>query len=148
MTSSAATTRQLRAPVEQVWGVLAGFDDIATWAPAVVDHSSGLGGPDGGVGAARRVQSGRVTIVETVERWDPPKLLAYRLDGLPGPLRKVTNEWQLEPSGDGTLATLTSTVDVGPRPPHRLIERIALKRLGKVSEGLLDGLAAHVGESR
>jgi hypothetical protein len=133
--------------VEQVWSVLAGFDDIAKWAPAVVDHSSSLGGPDGGVGAARRIQSGRTTIVETVERWDPPKLLAYRLDGLPGPWRKVVNEWQLEPSGDGTLATLTSTVDVGPRPPHRLIERLALKRLAKVSEGLLDGLASHVGES-
>jgi uncharacterized protein YndB with AHSA1/START domain len=145
VTSTSATTRHLRAPVEQVWGVLARFDDIAMWAPEVVDHSSSLGGPDGGVGAARRVQSGRTTIAETVERWDPPKLLAYRLDGLPGPLRKVVNEWQLEPSGEGTLATLTSTVDVGLRPPHRLIERLALKRLAKVSEGLLDGLAAHVG---
>jgi hypothetical protein len=127
-----------------VWEVLARFDDIAVWAPAVVDHSSGLGGPEEGVGAARRIQSGRTTVVETVERWDPPKLLAYRLEGLPGPLRKVVNEWRLEPSGDATEATITSSVDVGPRPPHRLVERVALRRLAKVSDGLLDGLASHL----
>jgi hypothetical protein len=143
--STSSQTRRLPAPVEKVWEVLAGFDDIAIWAPAVVDHSSALGGPVGGVGAARRIQSGRTTVVETVERWDPPKLLAYRLEGLPGPLRKVVNEWRLEPDGDATQATITTTVDVGPRPPYRLVERIALRRLAKVSDGLLAGLAAHLG---
>ena len=88
--------------------------------PAVVDHSSSMGGPDGGIGAARRIQTGRTTIVETVESWDPPKRLAYRLEGLPRALRRVTNEWRLEPDGDRTQATLTTTVVVGPRPPQRL----------------------------
>jgi len=71
-------------------------------------------------------------------------VLAYRLEGLPSALRRVTNEWQLEPVGDQTRATLTTTVDVGPRPPQRLVERIALRRMEKVSDGLLDGLADHV----
>jgi len=127
-----------------VWEVLAEFDDISTWAPAVVDHSSSMGGPDGGIGAARRIQTGRTTVVETVESWDPPKVLAYRLEGLPRALRRVTNEWRLEPVGGQTRATLTTTVHVGPRPPQRLVERIALRRMEKVSDGLLDGLADHV----
>ena len=144
MASSAHRTRRLPAPLERVWDVLAGFDDIAAWAPSVVDHSSALGGPDGGVGAARRIQSGRTTLVETVEGWDPPKHLSYRLDGLPRAVRRVTNEWRLEPDGDATQATITTTVDVGPRPPHRLVERLVLRRMGKVSDGLLDGLARHL----
>ena len=134
----------LPAPVDRVWAVLAEFDDISTWAPAVVDHSSSMGGPDGGIGAARRIQTGRTTIVETVESWDPPNVLTYRLEGLPRALRRVTNEWRLEPVGDQTQATLTTTVVVGPRPPQRLVERIALRRMEKVSDGLLDGLADHV----
>ena len=144
MVTSAPRTRLLPAPVDRVWEVLAGFDDISTWAPAVVDHSSSMGGPDGGIGAARRIQTGRTTIVETVESWDPPNALAYRLEGLPRALRRVTNEWRLEPVGDQTQATLTTTVVVGPRPPQRLVERIALRRMEKVSDGLLDGLADHV----
>ena len=144
MVTSAPRTRLLPAPVDRVWEVLAGFDDISTWAPAVVDHSSSMGGPDGGIGAARRIQTGRTTIVETVESWDPPNALAYRLEGLPRALRRVTNEWRLEPVGDRTQATLTTTVVVGPRPPQRLVERIALRRMEKVSDGLLDGLADHV----
>ena len=144
MVTSAPRTRLLPAPVDRVWEVLAGFDDISTWAPAVVDHSSSMGGPDGGIGAARRIQTGRTTIVETVESWDPPNALAYRLEGLPRALRRVTNEWRLEPVGDQTQATLTTTVVVGPRPPQRLVERIALRRMEKVSDGLLDGLTDHV----
>jgi hypothetical protein len=142
--TSAPRTRLLPAPVDRVWEVLAGFDDISTWAPAVVDHSSSMGGPGGGIGAARRIQTGRTTIVETVESWDPPNALAYRLEGLPRALHRVTNEWRLEPVGDQTQATLTTTVVVGPRPPQRLVERIALRRMEKVSDGLLDGLADHV----
>ena len=144
MVTSAPRTRLLPAPVDRVWEVLAGFDDISTWAPAVVDHSSSMGGPDPPIGAARRIQTGRTTIVETVESWDPPNALAYRLEGLPRALRRVTNEWRLEPVGDQTQATLTTTVVVGPRPPQRLVERIALRRMEKVSDGLLDGLADHV----
>jgi uncharacterized protein YndB with AHSA1/START domain len=146
--STASHTRRLPAPVDRVWEVLAELDDISTWAPSVVDHSSSMGGPDGGIGAARRVQTGRTTIVETVERWDPPKVLAYRLDGLPRALQRVTNEWRLEPVGDQTQVTLTTTVEVGSRPPQRLVERVALRRMEKVSDGLLDGLADHVAPTR
>jgi uncharacterized protein YndB with AHSA1/START domain len=146
--TSGHRTRLLPAPVERVWEALEAFDEIAAWAPKVVDHSSTMGGPGGGVGAARRIQSGRNVLIETVEAWDPPKRLLYRLDGLPGPIRRATNEWTLEAQADATVATLTTTVEVGPRPPHRLVERIALTRMAKVSDGLLDGLAAHLAEPR
>jgi hypothetical protein len=144
--SRAARSCRLPAPVGAVWDVLARFDDIADWAPAVVDHSAAMGGGDG-VGRARRIQAGRSTVVEVVEVWDPPARLAYRLEGLPRPIRRAVNEWRLEPDGAGTRATLTSEVEVGPRPPQRLVERIALRRLTAASDGLLDGLARRVEES-
>jgi uncharacterized protein YndB with AHSA1/START domain len=144
VTSTTQRSRRLAAPVDRVWDVLAGFDDIARWAPAVVDHSSAMGGPDGGIGAARRIQTGRTTVVETVEVWEPPYVLAYRLEGLPKVLRRVINEWRLVADDDWTDATIISTVDVGPRPPHKLVEKIALGRMEKVSDGLLDGLAEYV----
>jgi uncharacterized protein YndB with AHSA1/START domain len=144
VTSSAQRTRRIAAPIDRVWDVLAGFDDIAVWAPSLVDHSSAMGGPERGVGAARRIQVGRNTIIETVETWDPPRVLMYRLDGLPKQLRRVTNEWRLEADDGWTDAMLVTTVEVGPRPPQQLIERVALRRLEKASDGLLDGLSDHV----
>ena len=98
----ASRTRQLSAPPEAVWAVLAEFDRIAEWAPNV-DHSCALTDQRDGVGAVRRVQVGRPALLETVVAWEPNVRLAYRLDGLPVPARigAVTNEWRLEPSGGG-----------------------------------------------
>jgi hypothetical protein len=135
-------TTTIDAPVDAVAATLADFGALASWASAV-DHASSLNEPSDGVGACRRVQMGRRTVVERVVDWDLPTTLAYRIEGLPKPLGEVVNRWTLEASGDRTLARLTSTIDAGPRPVGRLIERIAGRQLGSTSEGLLADLAAH-----
>lgn len=135
--------REILASVEQVWGVLAEFDRIAEWAPNV-DHSCSLSKATEGIGAARRVQVGRPALVETIVDWEPNVRLAYRLDGLPERIGTVTNEWRLEPSGDGTTVTVTSTVEPGLRAPQQLIGRLVARKVAGESEAMLDGLAAHL----
>ncbi len=143
----ASRTRQLAAPPEAVWAVLAEFDRIAEWAPNV-DHSCALTDQRDGIGAVRRVQVGRPALLETVVAWEPNVRLAYRLDGLPVPARigtvTVTNEWRLEPSGGGTTVTVTSTVDAGRRPPQQLVARLVARKVADESDTMLDGLATHL----
>lgn len=135
-------TTTVAAPVADVAATLADFGALATWA-TVVDHASSLNDPIEGVGASRRVQMGRRTVVERVVDWDLPATLAYRIEGLPKPLGDVVNRWTLEAAGDRTLVRLTSTIDAGPRPVGRLVERIAGRQLASTSEQLLADLAAH-----
>lgn len=133
----------LPAAVGDVWAVLARFDRISAWAPSI-DHSSALSDPVGGLDAARRVQIGRMTLVERIDDWEPPTRLAYTIVGLPSRLGSIRNAWNLEPSGEATLATITTTVDAGPRPPQQLIARVVSRRLAKASGEFLAGLADHL----
>src|SRR4051812_7154316 len=109
-----AVTRSARlgASPEEVWAVLADFDRISAWADDV-DHSSYLTAQTEGVGTARRVQVGRMVLVERILEWDPPRFLAYALEGLPKVVGGATNRWALRADGSGTSVTLTSTVDPG-----------------------------------
>ena len=89
-----------------MWDRLADFEAISAWADNV-DHSCLL--PPGGevslvgVGATRRVQVGRRTLVERVVVWDEPQRLAYQIEGLPPVVTSLQNEWsfQLAAAGDG-----------------------------------------------
>ena len=144
----AETTRSIEipAPTEAVWAVLADFGCISAWAPNV-DHSSLMSEQDAGVGAVRRIQAGRVTVVERVVEWDEGTALGYRIEGLPPAIKKVTNTWRLVPAPAGTLASLTTVVDVGPRPPQQLVARGIAKRLGGISDQMLAGLRVHLTSS-
>jgi uncharacterized protein YndB with AHSA1/START domain len=137
-------SRVITADPGDVWTTLSDFGAISRWAPAV-DHSCLLGAEadDAGVGAVRRVQVGRMTLLERVVDCQPPRLLAYRIEGLPPVLRSVSNEWRLDPDPGGTRATITTQVEAGPRPPQKLVAAIVARRLGAASDGMLDGLAAH-----
>jgi uncharacterized protein YndB with AHSA1/START domain len=128
------------APPEEVWAVLADFDHISRWAPDV-DHSSPLTSQTEGIGTVRRVQVGRTVLVERVTEWDPPRALAYDLEGLPPVVGGATNRWVLRPDGAGTDVTLTSTVDPGARPAGRLVAPLVARKLAKAGEGLVAGLA-------
>ena len=127
--------------------MLGRFDRISSWAPDV-DHSSYLTEQTEGVGAARRVQVGRMVLVERVTVWDPPHTLAYELEGLPPVVGGATNRWELRPDGTGTEVTLTSTVDPGRKPPGRLVAPLLARRLTRVGDGLVAGLAAHLRGAR
>lgn len=123
------------APPEEVWAALAAFDRISRWADDV-DHSSYLTEQAEGVGAARRVQVGRMVLVERITEWEPPRSLAYVLEGLPPAAGLPTNRWVLRPDGTGTTVSLTASIEGGVKPVARLVTR----RLAKANEGLLAGL--------
>jgi uncharacterized protein YndB with AHSA1/START domain len=143
-------SRTIPAHLTRVWDVLADFDRLAAWA-ANADHTCWLDDPlpDGEmVGRARRVQAGRVVLVETITVWEPPARLAYDLGGLPKVVKSAANEWRLraDPSdGERTVVTLATHVDCGPRPPQKMLARIVGRRLAGASDVMLDGLAAHLG---
>lgn len=141
----AATTRRLHIPRpgDVVWRALADFGSISAWAPDV-DHSSLMSDQTAGVGTVRRIQTGRLTLVERVVHWDDGAALGYVIEGLPPAVRSVTNTWRLQPSTTGTDATLTTDVDVGPRPPQQLVARALARRLAGVSDRMLAGLRDHL----
>lgn len=142
-------SRTIQAHLTRVWDVLADFDDLARWAPNA-DHTCWLdeARADGEmVGRARRVQAGRVVLVERITVWEPPARLAYDLGGLPAVVREAVNEWRLraDPADpDVTLVTLVTHVDCGSRPPQRVLARLIGRRLAGASDVMLDGLAAHL----
>jgi Polyketide cyclase / dehydrase and lipid transport len=89
-------TRTIAARAQEIWDVLADFGSLSSWAPNA-DHSCILfSGPDGGpVGTARRVQFKRDALVERITEFNPPRALAYDIEGLPSRLRRVTDRWTL-----------------------------------------------------
>ncbi len=145
-------SRTIPARQSRVWDVLADFDRLAVWADNA-DHTCWLDEPtDDGrmIGRARRVQAGRVVLVERITVWEPPTRLAYDIGGLPPVVKSAVNEWRLvagPAGGDRTTVTLATHVDCGSRPLQRLVARLVGNRLAKASDVMLDGLAAHLGSS-
>ena len=143
-------TRNIAARPQEIWDVLADFGSLSSWADNA-DHSCILlHGPDGGpVGTVRRVQMKRDTLVERITEFDPARALAYDIEGLPSRLGSVTNRWTLAAgAGDSTAVTLTSTVDIGPRPPQKLAERVLCRFLARQSDSILTGLANRLENAR
>lgn len=141
-------SRTVRATPDDIWAVLADFEHIADWAPSV-GHSEAMTTAPVGVGSARRVQVGRLTLVETVTEWEPERSVAYTLDGLPPFVNTATNRWVLEPAGpERTTITLTADITPGPKPPMKLAAAILGRVLGRGNDQLLDGVdAAATGET-
>ncbi|ORV81236.1 cyclase [Mycobacterium interjectum] len=143
-------SRGIAARPEQIWDVLADFGSISSWA-ANVDHSCILfSGPGGeAVGTARRVQVNRDALVERITEFDPPRALAYDIEGLPRRVRRVANRWTLSAGpGDSTLVTLTSTVEIGAGPAQTLAERVLCRFLARQSDVMLAGLATRLEAAR
>jgi uncharacterized protein YndB with AHSA1/START domain len=143
-------TRVIAARAQDVWEVLADFGAISSWA-GNVDHSCILSSGAGGavLGTTRRVQVHRDTLVERIIEFDPPHALAYDIEGLPRLLRRVSNRWTLGAgTGDASVLTLTSTVEVGPRPHQRLAERMLCRALARQSDSMLAGLANRLENQR
>ena len=140
-------TVAIARPPAQVWAVLADFGTISRWAPRV-DHSCLTTHRAEGVGTERRVQVGRNAFLEQVVGWEPDRLVAYRIRGLPPLVRSVTNTWRLERSGEVTTVSLTTHVDAGPRPPQQLAARAVSRMLGRTSREMLAGLETHLEATR
>lgn len=143
-------TRIIAARVQEVRDVLADFGAIVSWADNV-DHSCILcSGPGRAVvGTTRRVQVKRYTLVERITEFDPPHTLAYDIEGLPRLLRRVANRWILAAnSADSVTVRLTTTVDIGPRLPQRLAERLVCQVVARQSDSMLAGLANRLENAR
>jgi carbon monoxide dehydrogenase subunit G len=143
-------SRSIAARPQQIWDVLADFGSISSWA-GNVDHSCILfSGPDGGpVGTARRVQVKRDALVERITEFDPPRALAYDIEGIPSRVRRLTNRWTLARSGAGSAAvTLTTTIELGPRAAEKLTERVLCRFVARQSDAMLAGLADRLENAR
>jgi uncharacterized protein YndB with AHSA1/START domain len=141
-------SRTIKAAPQDVWDVLADFGALSTWVDRV-DHSSIMThGVDGPVGTARRVQIGRNTLVERIVEFDPPHTLGYDIEGLPKRLRRVNNRWSMRPSGNSTVVTLTTTVEIGSGRIRQLAERVLCRMMTRESDGMLAGLAKRLEQSR
>jgi uncharacterized protein YndB with AHSA1/START domain len=138
--TEASQQRHIARPVDEVWDALADFGAISRWSPDA-DHSCLLTDQRSGVGTTRRVQVGRMTLVERVTTWDPdpPCALAYEIEGLPAALGRVSNRWVLDPIGTGTTATLTTRVE-GSSRPLKVVARVAAARMARASASMLAGL--------
>jgi uncharacterized protein YndB with AHSA1/START domain len=138
-------SRQIAAKRSKVWAALADFPAIVTWAPNV-DHSTATTTSRDGIGAVRRVQTGRITLLETVVDWRPEETLAYTLDGLPPIAGSVVTTWRLAERGDRTDVTVTSSIHPRPNPLGRIVARALGRQLAKAADQMLAGLAEHVEE--
>lgn len=130
---------EVEASPEQVWKVLGDFASISSWAPNV-DHSCLMDSPATDVGVARRIQSGRTMLIETVVAWDPPTTLSYTLTGLPQVVRSASNTWHVFALGEKSRVSLMSIVDGGSRPPGQLAARVVCAVMAKASDQMLTGL--------
>jgi carbon monoxide dehydrogenase subunit G len=128
------------APPDVVWEVLADFGALASWVP-MIQHSCLLSEQRGDVGAVRRVQIARQTLVERVTTWEPPTELSYTIEGLPPIVGAARNTWRLAPAGDRTRVVLATEIDTGRNPARALIAKRVLQRMAMASEQMLAGLA-------
>jgi hypothetical protein len=133
-------TADVAAAPADVWRVLSDFGAISAWA-ANVDHSCLMSEQAEGVGVARRVQTGRTTLVERVLAWEPPATLSYEIEGLPSVVTSVTNTWHVHGTEGGSRVSLISRVDAGPRPPQKLIAKAVGRKLAQASDLMLAGLS-------
>jgi len=142
-----AHQRAIEASPGEVWAVLADFDHLADWAPGV-SHSSAMTSVPLGVGAARRVQAGTVTLVETITEWAPDRALAYELGGLPPIAGAASNRWTLAPNDSGTDVSLTVGIEPRARPLSKIAARLVSRRIATANRALLAALAAVVESGR
>jgi carbon monoxide dehydrogenase subunit G len=135
-------SRTIDARPQAIWDVLADFGSLSSWAQDA-DHSCIMNrGPEGdAVGTTRRVQIGRNVLVERITESKPRTALAYDVEGLPSRVRRVVNRWTLRPSGNGTVVTLTSRVEIGAHPAGRAAEWVVCRGMAKRSDAMLAALA-------
>jgi hypothetical protein len=113
-THTATVNRHTDAPVDQVWDLLARTEAWPAWAPireAELEHPSSTTDREG-VGAIRSLRTPLGTTREQVVTFAAPHHLGYvMLSGLP--VEDYHADVILEPDGDGTRITWTSTFRAG-----------------------------------
>lgn len=134
--------REIAASPAAIWEMLADFGSLSAWADSV-DHSCVLNSADHArpLGLTRRVQTGRNTFVETIVEFEPGRVLAYQISGVPRGF-SVSNRWNVGTAGAGTTTvTLTSTVSMHSQVLRRIGERLFARLMARRSQELLTSLA-------
>ena len=141
--SAIERTATVAAPPDAVWAVLADFGAISGWVP-MIEHSCLLSDRTDGVGAVRRVQIARQTLIERVTTWDEPRELAYDIEGLPSIVGTARSTWRVTPVASGSTVVLTNEIDTGRSLVKILIATRVLGRMAMASEVMLAGLTGAV----
>jgi uncharacterized protein YndB with AHSA1/START domain len=131
-------TVTIRRPVQDVFGLLADFENIPTWNYAIVETRKTSPGPVGVGTTYRQIRSVPRRSEEGFEvtAFEPTSRLG--IHGEIGPFT-ATMTYLLTPLGDGT--SLTNTVDLQPTSGAlRLIAPLAASRVKKAVAANLDTL--------
>ena len=134
-------SRVIPAPAERIWELLADFGALSDWVDDVAHSCLLHRGAAIGIGTSRRVQTNRITLVETITQFEAPHELAYDIEGLPARVRGVNNRWSLSGGARTTDVTITSTFHVAAGlvsgPGDWLVGRV----MATTTENLLSCLA-------
>jgi uncharacterized protein YndB with AHSA1/START domain len=90
------------AAPQVLWELLADSEGYSTWGPwSETGYETTGDRSAGGVGAVRRLRTGRRTFFEQIEEVDPPRRMVYTVvKGIP--VRNYRAEVTLTPTGEGT----------------------------------------------
>lgn len=142
--ATADRSATIRVDQGAVWGMLSDFGAIARWT-SFVEHSSLVRSGPMEPGLTRRIQMGRMVVLERLVDVDVPHALEYEIEGLPERISSVRNRWVIEDEGpDSSTVSVTTTVTIGPRPPQRLAELVLARILARRSGAMLAGLTNHL----
>jgi hypothetical protein len=112
------------ASADAVWALLADTAGWTAWSGVDEARRTADGAPDPeGVGAHRLFVSGRIRNEEEVVRFEPGKVLGYKVIGGNLPFREYHSEVTLGPAPEGTQITWRSTFRPKWPGTGRLIER-------------------------
>lgn len=114
-------TREIAAPTEDVWKVLADFPNIAAWNSGV-KTSYAIGDVGSGVGARRHCDLAPAGgLDETITGWDEGHQLVVSIDRATiVPIRNATVTFTLSPAGERTR----TSIEYRYRPKGRAIGRL------------------------
>lgn len=95
------------APQAIVWGILADFSGVSTWAP-YLRSSSPVGDVEAGVGAYRVLRHfWGFRLEESVVEWDEGSGYAFDVVMVPFPIKDVRETWEVV-AEDGRVSVRTS----------------------------------------
>ncbi|MGB5368085.1 MAG: SRPBCC family protein [Polyangiales bacterium] len=99
--------RDIEAPRDDVWAVLADFPNIASWNTGVKESFSTSDATEG-VGAKRHCDLAPAGgLEETIQVWEPDARLEISIDSAKGlPIQHGLAKFALKPSELGTLVTV------------------------------------------
>ncbi len=137
---------QIDAPVDKVWRTLADLGSIDKWNPGVA-KSYATSEATQGEGATRHcdLESGNAQLEERAFDWREGE--GYKIDVYKStlPLKRNIVAFEIEPSGDGTLARVTADYQLKYGPVGALMDILIARR--QVQQGfdeMLAGLKYHV----